>query len=282
MLILRWEKILKMKGSSLNVLLIKVWLGCISPEPLSRKGKWYGGFLETTSYLIWNWNSIASFIALFLGPALGRFEKHLNGMYSSVFSASAAWKAETKQNCQTDTENRRNSRCGWITVKCRQGQGKKKTIPEPAVTRNFCWDVWWPSDGAVSSTNDKKSFTEYLKTEKMQKMLCSVQRGCQKGAELLDGRWQKRDKAGRCTGTSKTDEDWSATGRWQMNQCITPGTCKGKTLTHSKLREEASLAERHEEPGAWAADSRAWGTSGFTLTPEHRVKPQRGGRWYWV
>lgn len=37
-------------------------------------------------------------------PALGRFEKLLNSMNSSVFLVRAACVAETKQNHQTDTE----------------------------------------------------------------------------------------------------------------------------------------------------------------------------------
>ena len=80
-----------------------------------------------------------------------------------------------------------------------------------------------PLKGLQDSTDDK-SFTEYLKTRKMQTLLSSAQSGCQKSAaEVLMVWWQKREKAGGWIGNSKTDGDWSATGRWQISQCATKG-----------------------------------------------------------
>ena len=143
-----------MKESSQNFLLIKVLVGCISPELIALCLWWRSHRrlcldnkplnLKLEVYH-WLYNSI-------LCPALGRFEKLLDSMDPSVFLTTAAYVAETKQNCPTDTEKKRNPRCSWTTIKCRHGQGlkkKKKSIPEAAIKQSFCWDGDQPTEGAV-------------------------------------------------------------------------------------------------------------------------------------
>lgn len=143
-------------------------------------------------------------------------------MNPSIFLTITACIAETKQNCPTDTE-KRNSRCSWITMKCRQGQRQKQSIPEAAVMQISAEMGTDPLKGLQDSTDDK-SFTEYLKTRKMQTLLSSAKSGCQKSAaEVLMGWWQKREKAGGWIGNSKTNGDWSAPGRWQISQWATKG-----------------------------------------------------------
>ena len=75
-----------------------------------------------------------------------------DSMDPSVFSAIAACVAETKQNCPTDTEKKRNSRCSWTTIKCNKVRGKKKKKKKHSRgSRNAQFLLRWgqPTEGAV-------------------------------------------------------------------------------------------------------------------------------------
>lgn len=71
-------------------------------------------------------------------------------MDPSVFSTTAAWVAETKHNCPTDTEEESKMQLNYYKMQTRSGvKKKKKGIPEAAIKQSFCWDGDQPTEGAV-------------------------------------------------------------------------------------------------------------------------------------
>ena len=188
-----------MKESSQNFLLIKVLVGCISPELIALCLWWRSHRrlcldnkplnLKLELYH-WLYNSI-------LCPGLGRFEKLLDSMDPSVFLTTAAYVAETKQNCPTDTEKKRNPRCSWTTIKCRHGQGFKKKKKHSRGSHKAKFVLrWGPTHWRGCGTRQMTRISPNIREPERCKSCCvlSAQSGCQASAEVLMGWWEKKRK----------------------------------------------------------------------------------------
>lgn len=241
------------------------WLHFLWAYILVYGGEIAWGFAQTMSHFIetGNWNSITGFLAPVLCPALGRFEKLLKSMNSSVFLANTACIVKAKQNCRIDTGVKFEMCLNYYKMHPRSGAGKINHHSKASCNAKFLQR--WGLTHRRGSVHDEKSFTEYLKTEKMQKTLCSMQSGCQKSAELPNGRWQRREKAGGWVSNSKIDGTGRplAGDRWAN---ASPRKMEREAQKYSQLRDEARLAERHKETeSSWAVSSMAQGTERATL-----------------
>lgn len=180
------------------------------------------GFASTISLCIWTGTQSQVLQPHFCAQHWGRFEKLLKIMNSSVSLASTACLLEIKQNCQPDAEKKRNSRRGWIIVKCRQSQGQTKQnhCKVRCVMHNLRWDGGWSTNGAVGLHKWWEEFHGIFENWKDAKdaMFCTerVPEKC------WITKWVMTEKR-KGWRMSKSQQDWwdrLATGRWWMSQCI--------------------------------------------------------------